>query len=231
MGNLQLLALLASQPGKAFDALGEKPRFWFPLLLALVTTVLMTFWFYRVVDIPWLLEESLRGNPRMAALDDAQRARAVQAMSGGVMVFMSVASVAVMVVLIRLAEATWFLLAGKVTGVSRSFRQWFSLASWTSLPTLLTYIPAAFVLATAGNGQIENGAMNPISLNELVFHRHIGDPGYSLLSSLGPLQLLAWWLSVVGVRRWSGRTTLFSAVYVLLPPAAIYGVWALVSLR
>ncbi|MEN9705301.1 MAG: hypothetical protein RLZZ393_1180, partial [Pseudomonadota bacterium] len=82
MGNMQFLALMASQPGKAFDALGERPKYWFPLLLAVAASVLTTWWFYQVVDIQWLLEESLRSNPRMAALDDAQRARAVQAMSG-----------------------------------------------------------------------------------------------------------------------------------------------------
>lgn len=231
MGNMQFLALMASQPGKAFDALGERPKYWFPLLLAVAASVLTTWWFYQVVDIQWLLEESLRSNPRMAALDDAQRARAVQAMSGGVMKFMSVASVLVMVVLIRLLEASWYLLAAKVTHVQRGFRQWFALACWTSLPTLLTTIPAVFVLATTTNGQIENGALNPLSLNELLLHRHMGEPGYSLLVSIGPLQLLAWWLSWVGVRHWSGRSGLFSAVFVLLPPLVIYGVWSLLAFR
>ncbi|MEN9705088.1 MAG: hypothetical protein RLZZ393_967, partial [Pseudomonadota bacterium] len=157
--------------------------------------------------------------------------RAVQAMSGGVMKFMSVASVLVMVVLIRLLEASWYLLAAKVTHVQRGFRQWFALACWTSLPTLLTTIPAVFVLATTTNGQIENGALNPLSLNELLLHRHMGEPGYSLLVSIGPLQLLAWWLSWVGVRHWSGRSGLFSAVFVLLPPLVIYGVWSLMAFR
>lgn len=231
MDNVGLLGLFISQPRRAFELLGERPRFWFPLLLAVLVTASMTLWYYRVVDLPWLLEEMLRGNPRMAALDETQRARAAQAMAGGVATFMSVASVIVMVVVIRLLEATWFLLAGKVTNVQRSFRHWFALASWSSLPSLLTYIPAAVVLVTTTNGQIENGAMNPLSLNELVFHRHLGDPGYSLLVSAGPLQLLCWWLSALGVRSWSGRSATFCAVFVLLPPAVIYGVWALLAFK
>ena len=231
MSDIGVLGLLASQPAKAFEILRERPRFAFALWLALGASLLTTIWYYQVVDLSWLLDETLRSNPRTAGLDDAQRARVVQAMSGSVAKVMSVVGVAIMVVVIRLLEATYYLLASKVTQLRFSFRQCFALSCWSSLPTLLTTIPALFVLATTTNGQIENGAMNPLSLNELFFHRHMGDAAYSLLVSIGPLQLLAWGLAFIGVRSWSGRSSLFCAVFVLLPPAVVYGCWAVMALR
>lgn len=231
MNGFAMLGLLASQPTRAFEALGRQPRFAFALWVAVAASVLTTFWYYQVVDLPWLLEETLRSNPRTAGLDDAQRARAVQAMSGDMAKVMSVIAVAFMIGAIRLLEATYYLLASKVTHVERSFRHWFALSCWSSMPALLSTVGAAFVLATTNNGQIENGAMNPLSLNELFFHRHMGDPAYSLLVSLGPLQCLAWGLAIVGVRSWSGRSLLFSTVFVLVPPVVVYGCWAVLALR
>ena len=231
MGNLDLLSLLATQPRKAFDALAERPRFWFPLLLTVVVGVVTTVWYYKVVDLQWLLDETLRSNPRTAAMTEDQRAQALQRMTPGVLMGSSVVAVALLVPLFRVLETTYFLLAGKVMNVQRSFRQWLALSCWSSLPTLLATIPTVILLATSGNGQIDSSAIQPLSLNELFFHRHMGDGGYQLLVSLSVLQPLAWLLSAIGVQLWSKRPWGFCAVFVLLPVVLIYGAWAWFSLR
>jgi hypothetical protein len=59
----------------------------------------------------------------------------------------------------------------------------------------------------------------------------MGDSGYQLLVSLSVLQPLAWALSAIGVQQWSKRSWGFCAVFVLLPAALIYGVWAWFTLR
>ena len=73
MGNFDLLSLFVTQPPKAFDALDERPRFWFPLLLAIVVGLVTTLWYFKVVDLTWLLDESTRNTPRMAAMTEEQR--------------------------------------------------------------------------------------------------------------------------------------------------------------
>ena len=231
MGNLDLLSLLPTQPRKAFDALTERPRFWFPLLLTVVVGVVTTVWYYKVVDLQWLLDETLRSNPRTAAMTEDQRAQALQRMTPGVLMGSSVLAVVLLAPLFRVLETTYFLLAGKVMNVQRSFRQWLALSCWSSLPTLLATIPTVILLATSGNGQIDSSAIQPLSLNELFFHRHMGDGGYQLLVSLSVLQPLAWLLSAIGVQQWSKRSWGFSAVFVLLPVVLIYGAWAGFSLR
>jgi hypothetical protein len=69
--------------------------------------------------------------------------------------------------------------------------------------------------------------MQPLSLNELVFHRTMSQPGYSLLSSLGLVQVVSLWLTYVGIKTWSGRSTTYCLVFTLAPYVVIYGIWAL----
>lgn len=231
MSNMQLLAALASQPRRVFVELAARPRFWFPLLLAMACGVLTTVWYYHVVDLPWLVDESLRSNPRTAAMTEAQRAQVLQRMSPEVMKSTSVVAVVLVLVVLRLLEATWYLLAGKIVNLQYGFRQWFALANWSSLPTLLVILPTAFMLATAGSGQIDSSAIQPLSLNELFFHRHMGEKGYQLFVSLSILQPLAWLLAIIGVQQWSKRSWLFATLFVLLPPLLVYGSWTWFALR
>ena len=38
MNNLALLSALAFEPRKAFDEIAQRPRFWFPLLLLMISS-------------------------------------------------------------------------------------------------------------------------------------------------------------------------------------------------
>ena len=231
MGNFDLLSLFVTQPPKAFDALDERPRFWFPLLLAIVVGLVTTMWYFKVVDLTWLLDESTRNTPRMAAMTEEQRRAALQVISPNMIIIPGVLGVVLVVPIVHLLGAVYYLLAGKIVNVQRSFRHWFALSTWTALPTLLSAIPAIVILATTGNGQIDQSSVQPLSLNELFLHRHMGDPGYSLFVSLSILMPLSWLLAAIGVRQWSKRSWLFSWIFVLVPSILIYGCWAWFALR
>ena len=56
MNNLDLSVALATAPSSAFADLRERPRFWFPLLLVMLSTAGMAFWYYSIVDIEWFKE-------------------------------------------------------------------------------------------------------------------------------------------------------------------------------
>lgn len=224
MDNLQMMTALVTSPRRAFEALAEKPRWLFPLLLLLVPTLLLTVWYYSKVDAAWLIDEQLRTSARGAQMTEEQRTQAAQVMSGNALLWTSVVAVLLALPLIRVLEATWYTLAGKVMNVDRSFRQWFSLANWTSLPGVLAVIPAAILLLTTNTTQIEPDLLQPLSLNELFFHRSPGDPGYRLLANVGLLSIAGAVLAIIGVRTWSKRSWLFASVFVLLPAVLILGV-------
>lgn len=220
MKNLELAVSLATQPIRAFQDLAERPKIWFPMLLTLVTTLGLIFWYYAVVDIEWLLDRSLSASRQ---LTEAQRDQAARFVSKSVLMWGSLVGGVFLIMLLRTLEATYYLLAGKITNVQRSFKHWFSLAWWSGLPQILAVIPAALLLLMSTTTQIDSGALQPLSLNELFFHRAIGAPGYSLFSNLTVLHPVAWLLTIVGVRTWSNRSWLFSSVFVLLPCVLCYG--------
>lgn len=217
MTNLQMIVALVTSPGRAFEEMAQKPRWLFPLLLLLVPSLLLALWYYSKVDVAWLIDEQLRGNPQTAQMPEAQRAQVAQFMTRGTLMWTSLLAVLFIVPLFRVLEATWYTLAGKVMNVDRGFRQWFSLANWTSLPGVLAVIPAAISLLLASGNQIDPGVLQPLSLNELFFHRSSGEPGYQLLANLGLLQVVGAVLAIIGVRTWSKRSWLFSSLFVLLP--------------
>jgi hypothetical protein len=232
MNSFGVLQALIFDPKKAFAELAERPKFVFPLVLLFVGTAGLVLWYYQVVDLEWMIDNQLRGGTRGGNLTDEQIGNLAKAASSrpGITAAVTVFSTAFTLVLLRVIEAVYYLLAGKITNVQRGFAHWLSLACWTSLPALLVVIPAAITLATATNAQIDQAALNPLSLNSLIFHRLPADPGYTLFANFNVLQLLGFYLAVVGVRVWSARSWLFSTVFALLPFVVVYGVWAAISL-
>jgi Yip1 domain len=233
MGNLGLATSLLFEPRKAFTEIDAKPRFWFPLLVLVIATVILGVWYRSVVDLEWVTDRTIRASAFASRLTEAQIEavvkRSVDNRTLGTV--SSVLAIPAVLAFIALMKAIYLMLAGKITHLRRSFRHWFSLACWCSLPVVLSSVAGAFVLLTATTTQIDQADLNPISLNSLLFQRSPGEPGYSLFSYVDPLQLFAIFLLVVGVRTWSGRSWLFSAIFALLPYALIYGIWAFISLR
>jgi hypothetical protein len=134
------------------------------------------------------------------------------------------------VLLARFFEAMWYMLAGKLTGVDRSYHQWLALACWTGLPQVVALAAAVPVLLVATTTQMDPGVISPLSLNELFFHRPLGDPLHDYLSGINLMHAVGLALAVYGVRCWSHRSRVFASVFVLLPPLVIYGTWGWVAL-
>src|SRR5690606_30231429 len=149
-------------------------------------------WYVSFVDLEWLTDRQMRSSAFGQNMTEAEIAQMAQGASGrrGVQVVIVGLTSSLGVALVLAITALYYMLAGKVTGVERSFRDGLALASWTSTPTLLALIPAAFILLTAVSNQIGQEALQPLSLNALLFHRAPGDPGYSLLNSLNLLQFV-----------------------------------------
>lgn len=225
VNNLALAVALFTEPRRAFDAIAERPRWLFPLLVLILSSLVVLAWYYSRVDFAWLIDQQLNASPRTANMTEEQRQAAAQFTKPGVMISISLIGVIVVTVLVRVLEAVWYVLAAKVGNVERSFRHWLSFACWTSLPQVIGVVPAMLVMMTATTTQMDPGAITPLSLNELFFHRGMAEPGYSFLANLSVLSLVGLGLAVFGLHHWTRRSWLFSAIFVLLPPVLIYGIW------
>ncbi len=229
MNNLALSVALATAPSSAFAELRERPRFWFPLLVVILSTVALVYWYYSVVDIEWLKDLMFSNNPDIQKLPEEQRAQAISMYGRNTLLLGSVIGVVVVLPVISALQALYLLLAAKVTGLQPGFKHWFAMSCWTGLPVLLSTVVSAILLLLSDTAQVSPSVMQPFSLNELVFHRPIGSPGQTLLESLNIPSLLTWGLMIIGVHTWSQRSWAFSTLFILLPVVVIYGIWSILA--
>ena len=131
MNNLALSAALATAPSSAFAELRERPRFWFPLLLLVLTTVGMCYWYYSVVDIEWLKDAMFSNNPDIQKLPEDQRAAAMAMFGRNTLLWGSVVGAIFVMPIVFLLQALYLLLAAKVTKLPQGFKHWFALSCWT----------------------------------------------------------------------------------------------------
>ena len=135
MNNLALTAALATSPSSAFAELRERPRFWFPLLLLVLTTAGLMYWYYSVVDIEWLKDLMFSNNPDLQALPGDKRAEAMAMLGRGTMLWGSVAGAIFVMPIVFLLSAAYFLMAAKVTKLPLGFKHWFAFSCWTAFLT------------------------------------------------------------------------------------------------
>jgi len=231
MNNLALTVALATAPSTAFAELRERPRFWFPLLLLVFSTVGMCYWYYSMVDIEWFKDAMFGNNPEIQKLPEDQRAARMAMVGRNTLLWGSMVGAVIAMPIVFLLEALYLLLAAKVTKLSQGFKHWFTLVCWSSLPMLLGSVIAAILLILSDNAQVSPGALQPLSLNELLLHRPMGSPGHALFESLSIPTLLSYVLMIIGIRVWSQRSWAFSATVTLLPWVIIYGIWAFLAFR
>ena len=230
MNNLELTAALATAPSSAFADLRARPRVLFPLLLMLLATAGLVYWYYSAVDIDWYKQTVLAMTPDFQKLDDDKRAGAMSMMTETTLKWGSTIGVLVVMAAGLLLQSLYMFVAAKVTKIPLGFKHWFSLVCWCSLPALLGVAVAAILLVLSETPQISPSVLQQLSLNELIFHVPFG-PGYSFLSSLSIPAFLGWALMIVGVRTWTQRSWAFSAAMTLIYWVIYYGIFAFFSFR
>jgi len=225
MNNLSLAGTLITSPSAAFTELRERPRFWLPLIVLVVGVALQQYWYFSIVDIEWL-KDRMYGSAEMTA---EQRQAMMGMMSRNIMLWSSVASVAVIMPIMMALSALYFLLAGKITNVQYSFKQWFSFSVWCSVPLIIGLVASyGIMLIQDPNAQIGPSELSVFSANEF-FQLPPSHRGSQLLTQLNPITLWTWAVTIIGIKTWSNRSWLYSTVVAMLPSAIIYGIWAVIA--
>jgi hypothetical protein len=228
--DLALAWAVLAEPTRAFGALKERPTFWFALLVPVIASAAFFLVYYARVDVAWLTDHLLNADAHARELSDTGKAVATEAVSKSLLLWTSLATVVLGAPLLKVLESTYYLLAGRSRSIRLSFRHWMALSCWSAWPLLLLVVVMFATLFLHADGQVAQEQTNLLSLNELLFHVGAANRWHALLSTLTVLHPWAWWLTVVGVRTWTLRSTAFSAVFALLPVAVVYGGWALLAL-
>jgi hypothetical protein len=231
VNNLALAGTLATAPSTAFAELRERPRFWFPLLILVVAAAGLVCWYYSIVDVEWFKDTVFGSNPKFQQMSEEKRALAFSMYTRKTLLLGSVVGAVILVPIFLVLQGLCLLVVAKVTKLPQGFKHWFALTCWSSLPVLLGSVVAAILLLLRDTPQVSPGVLQALSLNELLLHVPVDGPGYSLLGSLTIPGFLAWILMIIGVRTWSQRSWVFSALFILLPVVVIYGIWAFLAFR
>ena len=225
MNNLSLAGTMITQPSAAFAELRERPRFWLPLIIMVVGLALQQYWYFTIIDIEWL-KDRLYGSAEMTA---EQRQAMMGMMSRTVMLWSSVVSIALVLPIMMALSSLYYLLAGKITNVQYSFKQWFSFSVWCCVPMIIGLIASYGILSIQdSNAQIGPSELTVFSANE-IFQLPPSHTGAQLLTQLNPITAWAWIITIIGIKTWSNRSWLFSTVVAMLPAVIIYGVWAIIA--
>jgi len=230
MNNLAVATSLATSPFSAFAELRERPRFWFPLLAVILSSLVILVWYYSIVDIEWLKDAMYTNNPDFQKMPPEQRLQTLAFVGRNMMMISGVIGICVALPVIYLLFSLYYLVAAKITKVPLGFKHWFTLTCWSALPALLSALVAAVMLLIRDNDQVGPGVLQPLGLNELFFHRPPGGQ-QTFFDGINIPGMLGWILAIIGVRAWSQRSWLFSAIFVLLPVVVLFGILGFFAFR
>lgn len=207
------------EPSSTFARLKAKTHAWLPLALLIVLTVGVAYWWVSTVDFPWLVDRmaETQTKPEMQAAmrHMTQKSMLVSTLIGGVIGSL----------LIYALSALYYLIAGKVLGTGIGYGKWFGFSVWTSVPSLLAVPLSVFQIMSSG-GRVLAEDLNMVSLNYLVLHL---PPSHAWAAFANGVNLTSVWcifLSVIGLKAWTGRSTGTCVTVALLPYVILYGLWA-----
>jgi len=207
------------EPSSTFARLKAKTHAWLPLLILLVLSVGVIYWWISTVDFPWLVD-------RMAAAQAKPEVQAaMRQMTQKSMMVTSVIGGIIGTLFIYALSAVYYLIAGKVLGSDIGYGKWFGFTVWTSVPRLLAVPLSAFQIMSSG-GRVAAEDLNMVSLNYLVLHLPASHPWAGFANGVDLTSLWCIFLAVIGLKAWTGRSTGTCVTVALLPYVILYGLWA-----
>lgn len=210
------------EPSAVFAQLDTRRSTWLPLLLIMLSGITIATWYYQFVDYAWLQEQflSVIQDP---ALREKQRASG--GMSAGTLTGITVVGVIIAYLVAFALTALYLLIVSKVRNASFSFGQGFSLAVWSSVPMLILFPLGAMQMLLASSNQVAFESLNPLTLNQLVFHYDRLHPMAGFLEGVSLLMFWNIFLLVIGYQSWAKTSRATAVKVVVAPYVVIYGLW------
>lgn len=220
---------IIAAPSKALDEVRDRVSWlWVPLGIVMVLTIASMVAYYAWVDFDWLVDQAV-ADALQAGADPSAAAGIRSFMESGTMITVTVVSIVVVTLLIYTIQSIYLHLVNKITGnPDLRFSQWFALSAWTAFPMVFQALSSFGVLAVAGNRQLPQEDLSPLSLQSLLINADSGSPWAAWGSSITVISFWTIGLLALGIMRWTGASTLKAVIIAALPSVLIYGVWALV---
>jgi hypothetical protein len=210
------------EPTPTFARLRNRSGAWLPLLILILLSLAIMYWWVTTVDFGWLREHMLSAQ---GTAKPEQRAAMERFLTPTSMLWSSSIGAVVGTLLALAVSALYYLVASKVMGVAIGYGKWFGFSVWTSVPRLLS-IPLSALQIMTSHGRLAPEDLNMVSLNYLVFRLPISHPWASLVGSVDLTMLWSIALAVIGLKAWTGRPASTCVTVAVLPYVIVYGLWA-----
>lgn len=217
---LNAIVTMFYEPTSTFQQLEARPRAWIPLLLLIVSMVALMFWYFAAVDFAWLSDQVVAG---MKTAEE--REQAAKFMSKSVMQMSTIGGTVVAFPLMFAIMGAYLMLVSKSMSNGLSFGKGFALAVWSSVPSLLLLPLGAMQIMLSSSGQLGFSDLNPLSLNQLLFHYEVTHPLAGIMDSLNLTTFWSIFLTVIGYEVWAKASRATALKVVLIPYVTIYGLW------
>lgn len=208
------------EPTATFQRLEAKPRGWFPMIVLMASTSALMLWYFSIVDFAWLLDQMLT---MMKTAEE--REAAAKFMSKTTMQVSSLISGLVMLPLFSAILGVYLMIVSKALSHGISFGKGFALAAWSSVPGILLFPLGAMQILMASSGQLSFSDLNPVSLNQLLFHYDMAHPLTTLLDTLNLTTFWSIFLLVIGFEVWAKVKRSTAILVVIVPFVLVYGGW------
>lgn len=223
-GSVTTAINILTAPGDAFNELRQRPTKIFPLALVLISSMVVMFWYFSIVDFDWFIDDSMSGRNLSEEQMETSR-EAMRSMPQTTFRLIGVLGGTVGILLISVLQAGYLSLVSALIGGKFKFSHWFSLIVWTGLPYLLAVIGMAVTILLSPNGQLSAYDLNPLTLANL----GVQSDNASVMTILNSLNLTLIWsaaLVVMAYKQWLESSLLKALTVVLAPYMLILGVWA-----
>ena len=218
------------QPGKVFADLREQPTFAVPLLVIVAFSAVLPLWYFMTVDASWYGGHMLLASGREMSAADLEKAKAMMPGTHA-MAYIGAASAAITIPIVMSLFALYLMLAGKVAGAAMTFKRGLSLATWSSMPTVLgSLVALAGVAMMSPQTTLESLMLT--NADPLLVHLPLDNPWSTLARSFSLLNFWTWFLLALGWRVFNRASWTQSVVVAMLPSVVIYGgmaAWALLK--
>ena len=213
---------ILTSPTAAFTRLKQTPTFWAPLLLLLVMTIATTCGYLLLNDERFVRDQMIEQVSNFRNMTKEQRAlveKSVDAVSLTTQAIVSGVAVAILVPIVLAISATYLTLVSKFGSTQLSFRHWYTLTCWCTVPTFFSGLAAVLVLLTDANGQVPQGDLQVLGFVHLLNL----DIHSQTLQQFGLMQVWGLVLGIMGYRQWTGTSWLNACLISLAPTVVIYG--------
>ena len=221
-----------ASPNEAFASIKARPTFFVPMLVACIGVAAYSWLYALEVDLGWLTERQLRGQTLFELTDAQIQAQVNAAVERGrtSTIVTGVLGSFLAITIIYLLQASYLKIVSLITKDGVRYRQWLSLVSWTSLPTVLGSLATIVFILTNDVSYVDQAGVNPLSFASLLqMDLENSSTFVSFASNTSPINIWSLVLLVLGYRFLSESGTFKALAAVLAPVAVIAALLYIVS--